>query len=81
MKRRNFIKTTAAGSAFLLTPGAYAFGPSALKNNKYAFQSQRRIPVAWDVDVVIVGGTSAAVAAAVAASTRSALAGMFAVLA
>ena len=71
MKRRNFIKTTAAGSAILMTPGAFAFGNSVSQNNyKYGFQSERRIPVAYDVDVVIVGGTSAAVAAATAAAKQ-----------
>jgi len=71
MKRRNFIKTTAAGSAFILTPGAFAFGNSGNQNNyKFGFQSERRIPVAYDVDVVVVGGTSAAVAAATAAAKQ-----------
>jgi hypothetical protein len=71
MKRRNFIKTTAAGSAFLMTSGAFAFGNSVSQNNyKYGYQSERRIPVAYDVDVVIVGGTSAAVAAATAAAKK-----------
>lgn len=71
MKRRNFIKTTAAGSAFIMTPGVFAFGNSGSQNNyKFGFQSERRIPVAYDVDVVVVGGTSAAVAAATAAAKQ-----------
>jgi flavin-dependent dehydrogenase len=69
MKRRRFIKTTAAGSALLLTAGTYAFGtPVSQSNHKFGYQSKRKIPVAYDVDVVVVGGTSAAVAAATAAT-------------
>lgn len=73
MKRRNFVKTTAAGSAFLLTSGTFAFGSSISQNNhKCGYQSTRRIPVVYDVDVVIVGGTSAAVAAATASAKSGA---------
>lgn len=73
MERRNFIKTTAAGSAFLLTSGAYAFGnPENQNNNKFGFQSERKIPIAYNVDVVVVGGSTAAVAAAVEASMAGA---------
>ncbi len=69
MKRRNFIKTTAAGSAFLLTSGAYAFSnPQVQNKSKYGFQSEREIPVAYNVDVVVIGGSTAGVAAAVEAS-------------
>ena len=72
MKRRNFIKTTAAGSAFLLTSGAYAFNSSSTKTNKFAYQSERQIPIAYDVDVVVIGGSTAGVAAAVEASRAGA---------
>ncbi len=73
MKRRNFIKTTAAGSAFLLTSGAYAFGNPENRNpNLFGYQSERKIPVAYNVDVVVVGGSTAAVAAAVEASRAGA---------
>ena len=72
MKRRNFIKTTAAGSAFLLTSGAYAFNSEIHTKNCYGFQSERKIPIAYDVDVVVVGGSTAAVAAAVEASRAGA---------
>jgi hypothetical protein len=68
MKRRNFIKTTAAGSAILMTPGAWNLGRSFNQEEKYCFQSERNIPVAYHVDVVIIGGSMAAVAAAVEAS-------------
>ena len=72
MKRRNFIKTTAAGSAFLLSSGAYSFNPESLTKTKYAFQSERKIPVAYNVDVVVIGGSTAGVAAAVEASKAGA---------
>lgn len=39
-------------------------------NALYGFQSQRQIPVVYDVDIVIVGGSTAAVAAAVTASRQ-----------
>ena len=38
----------------------------------YAMESRRDIPVAYDVDVVVVGGSSAGVAAAVAAAQTGA---------
>lgn len=73
MKRRNFIKTTAAGSAFILTSGAYAIGSPGIQNkNKFGFQSERKIPVAYNVDVVVVGGSTAGVAAAIEASRTGA---------
>jgi len=74
MKRRNFIKTTAAGSAFLLAPGTYAFNNSSNQkaDTKYCFQSERKIPVAYEVDVVVIGGSLAGVAAAVHASRAGA---------
>lgn len=74
MKRRNFVKTTAAGSAFLMTPGAFAFNsaPPAADKKKLAHQSERTIPIAYNVDVVVVGGSTAGVAAAVEASRAGA---------
>ncbi|HET6557680.1 MAG TPA: FAD-dependent oxidoreductase [Prolixibacteraceae bacterium] len=73
MERRHFLKTTAAGSAFLATSGlwnlnkAFAANPT---NVTYCFQSERDIPIAYEVDVLVVGGSSAGVAAAVAASKQ-----------
>ena len=73
MKRRDFIKTSAAGSAFLLASGAFAFNSPASKDKmKFGFQSGRNIPVAYQVDVVVIGGSLAAVAAAVEASRTGA---------
>ncbi len=74
MKRRDFIKTSAAGSAFLLTTGAYAFQPQRTNatTSSFCHQSERKIPVAYEVDVVVIGGSLAAVAAAVEASRAGA---------
>ena len=72
MKRRNFIRTTAAGSALLFTPGAFTFGNTSLEDNKFCYQSARKIPVAYNVDVLVIGGSMAAVAAAVEAKKSGA---------
>ena len=72
MKRRNFIKTSAAGSAFLLASGAYAFNNPLSEKKEFGYQSERKIPVAYDVDVVVIGGSLAGVAAAVNASRAGA---------
>ncbi len=73
MKRRNFLKSSAAGSAFLLTSGAFAFNSFDNQDKKkFCFQSKRKIPVAFNVDVVVIGGSSGAVAAAVEASRAGA---------
>jgi hypothetical protein len=75
MQRRHFLKTTAAGSAFLATSGlwnlnkAFAANPH---NVTYCHQSARDIPIAYEVDVLVVGGSTAGVAAAVAASQKGA---------
>ncbi len=74
MKRRNFIKTTGAGSAFILANRAFAFSP--LTNDaviyENCYQSKRRIPVAYNIDVVVIGGSLAGVAAAVEAAKAGA---------
>ena len=73
MKRRDFIRTTAAGTAFIATSGWWAAGTAnaaSLQNIKYCYQSEREIPVAYKVDVVVVGGSSAGVAAAITAAQR-----------
>lgn len=75
MKRRAFLKNSAAGTAFLSVSGVCFFSDTLAGNNplsKYAFQSNRQLPVAYDVDVAIAGGTSAAVAAAVSAARAGA---------
>lgn len=72
MKRRNFIKRAISG-AVLIGSGALSFQCANHRKKvqqKYGFQSKRQIPIIYDVDIVIIGGTTAAVAAAVAASKQ-----------
>ncbi|MFH0758001.1 MAG: FAD-dependent oxidoreductase [Bacteroidota bacterium] len=78
MKRRTFVKSTAAGSVFLMTSGAFALNVSPSANKKFARQSERKIPIAYNVDVVVVGGSTAGVAAAVEASRAGAKVFLFA---
>lgn len=72
MKRRNFLKTTAAGSAFVFAAGACTFKSGNTGKALYAYQSERKIPIVYDVDVVVIGGSVAGVAAAVEASRAGA---------
>ena len=75
MKRRDFILTTATGSAILASGKLFAITPTDANENitgKYCNQSHRKIPVAYTVDVVVVGGSTAAIAAAVSASQNGA---------
>ncbi|MDR2775784.1 MAG: twin-arginine translocation signal domain-containing protein, partial [Tannerella sp.] len=71
--RREFLKVTAIGSA-LATFGEVTAAQTTLRaatvsgDSGYVFESERQIPVIADVDIVIAGGTSAAVSAAGAAS-------------
>ena len=70
MKRRDFIQTGSAGAAFLSLNGLEVFSitNSSDQNNGFCNQSERQIPIAYNVDVVVIGGSTAAVAAAVKAS-------------
>lgn len=71
MKRRDFILSTASGSALLASGNLFAlegFSQQQKMPGRYCSQSERKIPVAYTVDVVIVGGSTAAVAAAVSAA-------------
>jgi len=75
MKRRDFLRTTAAGTAFVATSGLWGIQQAKaanLQNIKYCFQSEREIPIAYKVDVVVIGGSTSGVAAAVAASKKGA---------
>jgi hypothetical protein len=70
--RRNFLKVTATGSALaafgdvsVARATAYMAAASA---SGYVMENERQVPVIAEVDVVIIGGTSAAVSAAGAAS-------------
>ncbi len=73
MKRREFIYQSAAGTAFLTIGGLPAFSQNKLKGiQQNAYQSGRELPVVYNVDVVVVGGSTAGVAAAVKAAQNGA---------
>ena len=75
MKRRDFLRTTATGTAFVATSGWWAVNKANatnLQHIKYCFQSEREIPVAYKVDIVVIGGSTAGVAAAVTAAKKGA---------
>lgn len=72
--RRNFIKATAAGSA-LAAIGRMADAKTTvfsavadMSGTGYITEEEKQIPVIAETDIVIIGGTSAAIAAAGAAS-------------
>ncbi|MDR1225249.1 MAG: hypothetical protein LBL07_20565, partial [Tannerella sp.] len=71
MTRRNFIRITAAGSA-LASVGNMSEARAAvqplLPDMDYVQEKSRQIPVIAEVDLVVAGGSSRAVAAAVAAT-------------
>jgi flavin-dependent dehydrogenase len=69
--RRDFSKITAAGGALAAGgngSGARAAVQPVLPDADYAFESRRRIPVLSEVDMVVAGGSSRAVAVASAAA-------------
>ncbi len=71
MKRRDFILTAATGTAIVATGNLFAAPNNSEMPNgkgKFCYQSARKIPVAYNVDVVVAGGSTAAVAAAVCAA-------------
>lgn len=71
LTRRDFLKVTAAGSAFALMGSfrnAKATVAPVLPDADYCLEGGRKIPVIADVDLVVAGGGARAVAAAVAAS-------------
>lgn len=71
LTRREFLKVTAAGSAFALLGNlkdAKASVTPAIPDPDTCFEGSRQIPVIADVDVVVAGGSARAVAAAVAAA-------------
>ena len=69
--RRDFLKVTAAGGA-LASLGQVADAKAAVQqvvpDEHYCYEAQRRIPVIEEVDIVVAGGSSRAIAAAVAAA-------------
>jgi hypothetical protein len=74
MKRRNFIKTTALGAAGISFYQLHALEPrlERFTTGKYCIQPSASIPVIAEVDVLIAGGTTGGVAAAVSASRSGA---------
>ncbi len=77
MKRRDFLKKASIGSAFLYSSGMYSYGMVTRKNEEgYEVMACPRtgseIPVIDEVDVVIVGGSSGAVSAALSAKEHGA---------
>lgn len=71
LTRRDFLKVTAAGGA-LASVGSYrkakAAVDSVLPDDAYAYEHSRQIPVIAETDIVVVGGSARAVAAAVSAA-------------
>ncbi len=71
MKRRDFIRTSALSTAFVAGSGLWSIRQvraGNLDDLRYVWQSARDVPVAYDVDVVVVGGSTAAVSAATSAA-------------
>jgi len=73
MKRRHFIKSAVSGMV-LVSAGVLSSRCDGKANSRsdyrWGFQSARQIPVAFEVDLVVVGGSSFAVAAATAAAQQ-----------
>lgn len=69
--RRDFLKVTAAGGA-LASLGSVTEAKAAMKsavpNEGFCHEGARKIPVIAEVDLVVAGGSSRAIAAAVAAA-------------
>lgn len=70
MHRRNFIKTTALGTAGLTISRLYAMEPriDRFTGGKYCVQPGTEIPVIAEVDVLIAGATLGGISAAISAS-------------
>jgi len=71
LTRREFLKVSAASGAFLAlgnVANAKANIDAVVPDEGYALEKGRKIPVFADVDMVVVGGSSRAVAAASAAA-------------
>ena len=69
--RRDFLKVTAAGGA-LASLGSVTEAKAAMKSavpdEGFCHEGARKIPVIVEVDLVVAGGSSRAIAAAVAAA-------------
>jgi|GEM_PF-4801167 len=69
--RRDFLKITAAGGVLTFVGNinqAKATLQTAVPDEGFCYESERKIPVLADADILVAGGSSRAVAAAVAAA-------------
>ena len=72
MKRRDFVKTTSAATAFLSMGGLNGWAAVHAANPEFARQSSRELPLIFEADVLVAGGSTAGVAAAVKAARSGA---------
>lgn len=73
MKRRDFIYRSVAGTAFLSLGGLRTFSSNSFAGKQlFCYQSERKLPVIYTVDVVVIGGSTVGVAAAVKAAQSGA---------
>lgn len=71
MNRRDFLKVTMAGGAFL-SMGSFSRAQASIErvlpNEKWCHEDAKEIPILTEVDLVVIGGSSQAIAAATAAA-------------
>ncbi len=72
MRRRDFVRTTSAGAAFLSLGGWSGWAAVNAENPGFVTQSSRELPLIFEVDVLVAGGATAGVAAAVKAAQSGA---------
>ncbi len=74
MKRRHFIRTTAAGAAagLLTNQSAQSADNSSSANSQSSITWQRQVPLRYEADVAVIGGGIAGVSAACAAARSGA---------
>jgi hypothetical protein len=74
MKRRDFIRTSALGAAFLQFNYMYGIEPrlEKYKGGKYCLMPEGKLPVIDDVDVIVAGSTMGSIAASIEAKRNGA---------
>lgn len=72
MKRRDFVRATSAGAAFVSLGGLSGWAAGNGGHPKFVKQSSRELPLMFEVDVLVAGGSTAGVAAAVKAARSGA---------
>ena len=74
MERRDFVKSIALSSAVFCSPALYAISQQSFIINGFAActRPNSMLPVIFDVDIVVCGGSAAAVQAAIAATRAGA---------